>query len=240
MPGKRSDLPRIQQNRQLLLSLIARCPAFKFSSARRTANRVNPSALMHREIWLLLILAGTLWDNTGNAAEFAAADGAYQGKNAPSLSRGASPGNPTEPTGETRTWRLVRSAGANAGPSVSAILHTAEFERSDPRLAGLMLRCGRQGIETVIVVIGPFPPHAQPQITLRTPEQESHFVGTIIPTGAGIRLPSDATNLVMGPWRKARELGINVTDGDTVINGAVALSGLPEALETLNAECVQN
>ena len=31
-------------------------------------------------------------------------------------------------------------------------------------------------------------PHARPQITLRTPGQESQFIGTIISTGAGIRL----------------------------------------------------
>ncbi|HUZ91798.1 MAG TPA: hypothetical protein VMU78_07860, partial [Methylocella sp.] len=117
--------------------------------------------------------------------------------------------------------------------------HTADFAQSDPRLAGLMLRCGRQGIETIIVVVDPFPPHARPQITLRTLGQKSEFVGTIIPTGAGIRLPGEATDLVTGPWHMARELEIKVTDGGTAFNGVVALAGLPEALESLNAECVQ-
>lgn len=222
------------------MSLIARCPAFQVSASRWAANFLNRlTNLMHREPWLLLVLAGTLWGSTGKAAEFAAADGADRGKNTPSLSRDVSADKPLDATGETRSWRLVRSAGANAGPSVSAILHTAEFGRSDPRLAGLMLRCGNQGIETVIVVVEPFPPHAQPQIILRTLGQESRFVGTIIPTGAGIRLPREATSLVMGPWHTARELGIKVADGDTTFEGAVALSGLPEALETLNAECMQ-
>ncbi|MGH6794485.1 MAG: hypothetical protein ACREDD_11230 [Methylocella sp.] len=95
-------------------------------------------------------------------------------------------------------------------PGMAAILHTADFERSDPRLAGLMLRCGMQGIEAVVVMVEPFPPPARPQITLRVAGQESQFIGTIIPTGAGIRLPGDATSLLTGPWRTAREIEIKV------------------------------
>jgi len=129
---------------------------------------------------------------------------------------------------------------SQAEPGSVAILHTVDFERSNPRLAGLMLRCGRQGIETVIVVVEPYPPHARPQITLRALGQEFRFIGTILPTGAGIRLPSDATGLVTGPWHKASELDIKVTEGDSAaIDGVVALSGLSEALESLNVECVQ-
>ncbi|MCI0699262.1 hypothetical protein L0337_45580 [candidate division KSB1 bacterium] len=183
-------------------------------------------------------MAGTLWAITGTAA-FAAADGANRGAGAPPISEGVSPDTSTDAAEDTRSWRIVRSAGANGGPSVSAILHTADFARSDPRLAGLMLRCGRQGIETIIVVVEPFPPHARPQITLLNANQKSRFIGTIIPTGAGIRLPSDATSLVTGPWHRASELEIKVADGDAAIDGVVALSGLPEALESLNAECVQ-
>jgi hypothetical protein len=114
-----------------------------------------------------------------------------------------------------------------------------DIERSEPRLAGLMLRCGKQRIEAVVVVIEPFPPHARPQITLRTPGQESQFIGTIIPTGAGIRLSDDATSLVTGPWQTARELEIKVAEGGAPIDGVVALSGLPKALQSLNAECAQ-
>jgi hypothetical protein len=195
--------------------------------------------LMSRRLWIFLVLAAKFYGSPCTAAEFVAEGGAYWSKDAPPISGNLSNGDPMEATGRTHSWHLVRSAGENAESGASAILHTADFERSDPRLAGLMLRCGRQGIETVIVVVEPFPPHARPQITLRTPGQESRFVGTIIPTGAGIRLPSDATGLVTGPWHTARELEIKVAEGDADIDGVVALPGLSEALETLNAECVQ-
>jgi hypothetical protein len=191
--------------------------------------------------WLLLVLAIKLCGTPSAAAEFVVAGDAYRRSEEPPI--GGSPstrlGEAVAPTDKALSWHFVRSAGARGEPGSSAILHTAELERSDPRLAGLMLRCGRQGIETIIVVVEPFPPHARPQITLRTLGQESKFVGTIIPTGAGIRLPSDPTALITGPWQTARELEIEVTNGGAVFKGVVALAGLPEALESLNAECVQ-
>jgi hypothetical protein len=55
-------------------------------------------------------------------------------------------------------------------------------------------------------------------------------------TGAGIQLPGDATSFVTGPRRAARELEIKVADGGAPIDGVVALLGLPEALQSLNAE----
>ena len=185
---------------------------------------------MLRGLWPFII-AGELLGNAGMAAEFIASDSQEPSKHEPS-SRGYNNSDESiETKGEIRSWHLVRSAAENTEPSTSAILHTADFERSDPRLAGLMLRCGRQGIETIIVVVDPFPPLARPQIALRTLGQESSFIGTIIPTGAGIRLPSDATSLMMGPWSTKRELEIKIIDGNTTINGVVTLSGLPEAIE---------
>lgn len=194
---------------------------------------------MWRGPWSFAILAAGLWSNSGIAAAPAVADGAYPSKAAPSTGGNPSSGEPTDAEGAAGSWRLVRNAAATDGTGTAAILHTADFERSDPRLAGLMLRCGRQGIEAVVVVVEPFPPHAQPHITLRTPGHESNFVGTVIPAGAGIRLPGDATSLVTGLWHTARELEIKVTDGGAAIGGVVALAGLPKAFETLNAECVQ-
>jgi hypothetical protein len=196
---------------------------------------------MRRGLWLFLVLVVKLCGNPSAAAEFVVADGPYRDKDASPSSGSPSQGEPMESAGEARSsWRLVRSAGANNEPGSVAILHTVDFERSNPRLAGLMLRCDRQGIETVIVVVEPYPPHARPQITLRTLGQEFRFIGTILPTGAGIRLPSDAMGLLTGTWHKASELEIKVTEGDAAaIDGVVALSGLSEALESLNVECVQ-
>jgi hypothetical protein len=45
--------------------------------------------------------------------------------------------------------------------------------------------------------------------------------------------------MVTGPWRTARELGIKVSDGGAPIDGVVALSAIPRALQPLYAECGQ-
>lgn len=186
--------------------------------------------------WLFSILAANLAGNPGTAAEFAVAD---PSNDPPFIRESPRSGDPINAARTPLPWRLVRGAGTNGEPGASAILHTVEFGRSDPRIAGLMLRCGKQNLEIIVVVVEPFPPHAHPQVTLSTPEHESRFVGTIIPTGAGIRLPSDAAGLVTNQWVRARELDIKVTDGDTMIDGVIAMSGLSEALDSLNAECVQ-
>jgi hypothetical protein len=137
---------------------------------------------------------------------------------APAIGANPSPPESIEAGGAAGSWRLVRTATATAAKGEAAILHTADIERSDPRLAGLMLRCGREGVEAVVVVVEPFPPHARPQITLRTPGQESQFIGTIISTGAGIRLPGDATSLVTGPWRTPPDLEKKVAAGGAAPN----------------------
>ncbi|HUI20594.1 MAG TPA: hypothetical protein VLZ74_06065 [Methylocella sp.] len=190
---------------------------------------------MRSEFWLSLVLVAELFGSSASPEEVSAAD---------NFARSADPlkGNPSLAESKDAAageWHLVRSAGPNGEPGSSAILHTADFERSNPRLAGLMLRCGKEGVETIIVVVEPFPPQARPQITLRAAGAETRFAATVIPTGAGLRLPSEATGLITGISHTARGLDIKVDDGNTVFEGVVGLSGLPEAFHSLNADCVQ-
>ncbi|MDQ6870115.1 MAG: hypothetical protein M3178_17880 [Pseudomonadota bacterium] len=185
---------------------------------------------------LFLVWRG-LWGNCGIAGRIRLADDADRSKVAPAID-----GNRRINRYRWRGRFLASRAGvppATAETAEAAFLHTVDIEQSNPRLAGLRLRCGKQGIEAVVVVVEPIPPHARPQSTLRTPGQEFQFIGTIIPTGAGIRLPGDATSLVTGPWWTPRELEIKMADGGAPIDGVVALSGLPEALPSLNADCGQ-
>ncbi len=146
----------------------------------------------------------------------------------PSAEAGASQNADERPR---ETWRRVRGPGSSAPLEPAAILRIADVERSDPRLAGLMLRCAKQGVEAVIIVIEPFPPHARPKITLRAAGQESYLEGEVIPTGAGVRLPIDSGTLATGPWRQSEELGIKIGVGASTIDGVVGLSGLTPALE---------
>jgi hypothetical protein len=234
MCKKRLAFASIRQNNEHAFS--EDCPLFVSPNfmLRFRAPRHRP---IRWGLWLVLALAVNLSGNPGSAVEFHGVHGNTPTYDAPPVS-----GNPS-PSGQTNaaspSWRLVTSVGPNGEPKASAILHTVDFERSNPRLAGLMLRCGKQNIEIVIVVVEPFPPPARPQVTLRTAGQVFQFEGSIIPTGAGIRLPSDAAGLLIGPWQSAPELEIQVEDGNSMFDGVVGLSGLSKALDSLNAECVQ-
>lgn len=134
-------------------------------------------------------------------------------------------------------WRRVQGTSAAAGRA--AILHTMDFERSDPRLAGILVQCGARGIEVIVVVVEPFPPHSQPLVTLKTPEEAFQASGSIIPTGAGIRLPWDPTRLTALSRNKPNDLEVTITTEGTAMTGFVALTGLPKAFGWLKAECVQ-
>ncbi|WP_026605694.1 hypothetical protein [Methylocapsa acidiphila] len=138
------------------------------------------------------------------------------------------------------SWRRVRNPGASGGKEFAAILRVAALTRSDPRLAGLMLRCAEHGVEAIIIVVEPFPPHARPKITLRANEQESYLEGVVIPTGVGVRLPVDGAKLATGPWRNSEALEINIDDGAAPIHGVVELSGLTSAVASLIGECASD
>jgi len=183
-------------------------------------------------------LAAGLSGNPGIAAGFAMADDANRSKAAPALGGNPSFAESIDAGGAAGSRHLVQSSTATAGTGEAAILHTVAIERSDPRLAGFMLRCGKQGIE-VVVVVEPFPPHARPQCTSRTPGQEFQFIGTIIPTGARIRLPGDAPSLVTGPWRTVGELEIKWTDAAPLSTASSPYRAFPKALQSRNAECGQ-
>ena len=131
-------------------------------------------------------------------------------------------------------WRIIHTKGADGVSETTAILRVAEVLRSDPRLAGLMLRCSKQGVEPVIVVVEPFSPQARPKITLRADDQEFYFEGKPLPTGEGLRVPANGLDLVQGPWKDARELMISISDGGAEIGGVVELSGLPDAIRSLD------
>jgi hypothetical protein len=141
-----------------------------------------------------------------------------------------------ESTASFDAWRIVRSKAADGVTETTAILRVADVLKSDPRLAGLMLRCSKQGVEPVIVVVEPFSPQARPKITLRADDQELYFEGKPLPTGAGLRVPADGLDLINGPWKGARDLTIRISDGDAEIGGVVELSGLTQAIQSL-ADC---
>ncbi len=186
-------------------------------------------------LFALAIVLGGLLLAQGASVGSAAAGGPK--REAPTREADSTSTQRAQARASTETWRRVRSPGAAAGTQSAAILHIADLERSDSRLAGLMLRCGDKSVEAIIIVIEPYPPHAHPKITLRAAGHESYFDGDIIPTGAGVRLPVDGAELAAGPWHGSEELGITISDGASTIDGVVGLAGLTPALASLIGDC---
>jgi hypothetical protein len=90
-----------------------------------------------------LTLVAALRGSLGIAPRLALADDANGSRAAPAIGGNSSSQDSTDAFRAAGSPRLVRNAMATAATSEAAVLHTADFERSSPRLAGLMLRCAR-------------------------------------------------------------------------------------------------
>jgi hypothetical protein len=87
------------------------------------------------------------------------------------------------------------------------------------------------------VLLTPFPPRARPKVKLTANGSTVEFAASVIPTGAAIALPSEATTLVYGPWQSATEVAVEVAEGDRLTRGVVLLAGLGPAVVQLLASC---
>ncbi len=134
-------------------------------------------------------------------------------------------------------WRLVRTPRSEGGGDIISMMRTADGLRSDPDFAGLTLRCGPDGPEIVVIVIQPFPPRARPTVTFGGPINEVHLKASVLPSGAALLLPGEATMLAKGPWQAQVDLPVKIEDGETTIHGVVPLGGLSTALQMLAANC---
>lgn len=100
-----------------------------------------------------------------------------------------------------------------------------------------MLRCGLKGIQFLIVVVTPFSPRAEPSVTIHTGGQEWRFAAHVVPPGAELLLPGEATTLAGGPWQAANELSVKVMSKEQSFAGVIPIEGLAEALPTLMVNC---
>lgn len=140
------------------------------------------------------------------------------------------------------TWRLVRTRNPAGGQDAVSIMQTADITKSDLDLAGLMLRCGEGGTEILIVLVGPLPPRAHPKVTVSAAGRSVDFTATIVPPGAVVLLPKEASVLASGPWTAASELSVQIeatrNDGEpNTVRGVIPLSGLGGALAQLQGNC---
>lgn len=134
-------------------------------------------------------------------------------------------------------WRLLRSANPQGGADAVSIIHTADLIRSDPDLAGVMLRCADTGVDVVVVVVSPFPPTDHPSVTVAAGGKEWHFEARVVSPGAELLLPGEAADLAAGPWQSGPELAIKVASPLHSLAGIVPIDGMGAALTALTANC---
>jgi hypothetical protein len=138
---------------------------------------------------------------------------------------------------EIGPWRLVRTPNPGGGADAVAITRTALLAKSDANFAGVMLRCAKDDIEVLTVLIEPMPPHARARVRLKAGGVEQRVEATVLPPGVAILLPAEAAALATGPWLLARELELEIDHDQTTTHGTVGLSDLGPALARLRASC---
>jgi hypothetical protein len=162
----------------------------------------------------------------------------------PPTARAPEPGtNPSpKPSPGIGTWRLVRTPNPSTGDDTVSIMRTADIVKSDIDLAGLMLRCAQSNFDVIVVLVRPLPPRAHPKVTVGTGSGSVEFTATVVPPGAEVLLPADASALASGPWRTAPELSVQIAsvDGDepsAPVHGFIPLAGLGDAIPLLLSNC---
>ncbi len=143
----------------------------------------------------------------------------------------------TPPPSTASAWHMMRTPRQDGGRDFVSMMRTADTLRSDPDFAGLAIHCGQTGPELILVIIQPLPPNSRPRVTLGGPGKKIRVEASVLPSGATLLLPEEATALARGPWQAMADLPITIESGDTKIRGVVQLDGLHAALQTLSASC---
>jgi hypothetical protein len=137
----------------------------------------------------------------------------------------------------TLGWSLIRSANPRGGADSVSMIHTADTTRSDLNLAGLMLQYSELHAEVIVVVVSPFSPRAHPTVIVAADNGEWRFEAHVVPPGAELLLPAEASNLAAGRWQSAHELAVHVSSQEQSFAGVIPIDGLSAALVTLTANC---
>jgi len=97
------------------------------------------------------------------------------------------------------------------------------------------LRCSDAGFDVLVVFLKPFPPLTHPKVKLTSGGTTVRLEAAVIPPGAAISLPAEATTLVKGS--SSSELAIEVEDDGNAKRGFISLVGLESALSLLASNC---
>lgn len=135
-------------------------------------------------------------------------------------------------------WRLVTTTEPDGRGEAVSVMRTVDSAKSDLGIAGLSLRCGRNGaIEVVLIMLDPMARSSHPKVALTAGTDRKEFETTVATSGEALLLPSAASSLATGAWRDAAEVSIEVTTSSNPIRGVVPIGGLQAALRALAPHC---
>lgn len=151
----------------------------------------------------------------------------------PSSSASSAP-SAAQPTDTSSAWSLIRTPNPKGGPDALSIMRTADTLKSDPDLAGLIVRCqDKPGLEVLIALVRPLPPRRKRDVILNLGSGQTKFQAEVSATGTGVILPLEPRMLTA-----QRELSVRLDDPDGQIRGMISLDGLAPALARLSASCL--
>lgn len=134
-------------------------------------------------------------------------------------------------------WRLVKSKSPDGGAGAVSVMHAVDSAKSDGRLAGLDLQCGKDGVKIVLIVLEPLRRSMRPNVTLITGKKRAEFEASVIQSGAALLLPADASKLATSDWQNENELSVEIGTTPAAIRGTVPITALATALRALEQDC---
>jgi hypothetical protein len=135
-------------------------------------------------------------------------------------------------------WPLVVTPRSATSREAASIMRTADTARSDPDLAGLMIRCQEKpGFEALLALVRPLPPRAQRDVVIGLGTSQSVLHAEVSSLGTGLVLPVEPTAFTTGPWRGLKELSVVIKDPEAEIHGVILLDGLASAMAKLSPRC---
>jgi len=135
-------------------------------------------------------------------------------------------------------WGLVRTSNPSGGVNMISISHAADTKKSDPNFAGMVLRCVEDQIEILLVVIEPYRPNVQIDLTIKVDSSLTSTKGNIVPPGIMIHLAPEAAKLIMEGQRAPDELDVTLaSESDGITRGFIKLAGVEPAIVTLKKLC---
>ena len=136
------------------------------------------------------------------------------------------------------SWPLVRTPNPRGGPDAVSVMRTADTTRSDPDIAGLMIRCAeRPGLETVLALVRPVPPRSKRDVAVTVGTSEVVLHAEVASAGTALVLPVETSTFTKGPWRDMKEFAVTIRDPDGEIRGVIPLGGIAPAIAKLSANC---